>query len=120
MSNAYTFLVNDFAVNSVLTVGPPHFVSSHDAYDFESALSSGSTIILIHSHKLCHNIVIILYLFQVIAVDNAAPPRTGTATISVTVTDVNDNDPIITNPSGRSITINTVSFHCSCLHLISV
>ena len=38
--------------------------------------------------------------------DNAAPPRTGTATISVTVDNVNDNDPVITNPSGIRVIIN--------------
>lgn len=40
------------------------------------------------------------FLSQVIAVDDAAPPQTGTATVSVTITDVNDNTPIITNPPG--------------------
>lgn len=40
-------------------------------------------------------------LAQVIAVDNADPARTGTATIAVTVTGVNDNTPVITNPPGK-------------------
>ena len=44
-----------------------------------------------------------MFLSQVIAVDDAAPPRTGTATVFVTVTDVNDNTPIITNPPGTCI-----------------
>ena len=39
-----------------------------------------------------------MFLAQVIAVDDAAPPQTGTATISVTVTNVNDNSPSITTP----------------------
>ena len=32
--------------------------------------------------------------------DNAAPARTGTATVSITVMNVNDNSPVITNPPG--------------------
>ncbi len=37
---------------------------------------------------------------QVLAIDDAAPPRTGTATVTVTIAPENDNAPIITNPPG--------------------
>jgi len=38
---------------------------------------------------------------QVQAVDDASPPRTGMAQVTVDVTNVNDNDPIINDPAGE-------------------
>ena len=38
-----------------------------------------------------------------LAVDNGVPPGTGMATVTVTVTNANDNAPMITNPPGMSL-----------------
>ena len=38
---------------------------------------------------------------QVVATDNGSPMLTGSAQVTVTVNDVNDNTPVITNPPGN-------------------
>ena len=42
-------------------------------------------------------------ILQVRAVDDATPPRTGMAQVTVQVTNVNDNPPIITSPAGERL-----------------
>jgi len=47
-------------------------------------------------------VIIVCLFFQVLAIDDAASPLTGTATVVVTVTPENDNAPIISNPPGEN------------------
>ena len=42
-------------------------------------------------------------ILQVRAVDDAASPRTGMAQVTVQVTNVNDNPPVISNPAGERL-----------------
>lgn len=35
---------------------------------------------------------------QVLAVDSATPPLTGTATVMISISPQNDNEPVISNP----------------------
>ena len=42
-------------------------------------------------------------ILQVRAVDDATPPRTGMAQVTVQVTNVNDNPPIISNPASERL-----------------
>ncbi len=53
------------------------------------------------------------YSLQILARDDAEPPRTGMTTVTVIVTNENDNNPIITNPPG-----NLAMLHKSCMHKI--
>ncbi len=41
------------------------------------------------------------YNFTVVATDNGTPPRSGSAMVRVTVTNVNDEDPQFTQPVSR-------------------
>ncbi len=52
-------------------------------------------IIVSHNSSCDHHVT------QVLAIDDATPPLTGTATIIVTIDPENDNAPIITNPPGE-------------------
>ncbi|XP_068134496.1 protocadherin-7 isoform X2 [Hyperolius riggenbachi] len=45
------------------------------------------------------------YIFRVKAVDGGDPPRSATATVSITVMDENDNAPIITSPINTSYAV---------------
>lgn len=45
------------------------------------------------------------YTFRVRAVDGGAPPRSATATVSLIVTDENDNAPSVTSPTNESYTL---------------
>ncbi|XP_071264708.1 protocadherin-7-like [Salvelinus alpinus] len=45
------------------------------------------------------------YTFRVRAVDGGAPPRSATATVSLIVTDENDNAPSVTSPTNDSYTL---------------
>ena len=49
---------------------------------------------------------------QVQAVDDASPPRTGMAQVTVDVTNVNDNVPIISDPAGEH--------YCASLRLLQL
>ena len=48
-------------------------------------------------------------VLQVQAVDDAASPLTGVAQVTVQVTNVNDNPPIITNPAGEKLHVCVIS-----------
>uniref|UniRef100_A0A8C7JY11 Cadherin domain-containing protein n=1 Tax=Oncorhynchus kisutch TaxID=8019 RepID=A0A8C7JY11_ONCKI len=45
------------------------------------------------------------YTFRVRAIDGGAPPRSATATVSLIVTDENDNAPSVTSPTNDSYTL---------------
>lgn len=59
-------------------------------------------------------------ILQVQAVDDAAPPRTGMAQVTVQVTNINDNPPIITNPAGEKLHICVISLFNSRCHLFLI
>ena len=63
-----------------------------------------SVRVYLHSYSINFLLVSVTYdTIQVRAVDDATPPRTGMAQVTVQVTNVNDNPPIITNPAGERL-----------------
>ncbi len=84
-------MVTNWALSTVIR----HYVCQTD---FPHAIYAIILLSLFHSTLDYDRTVDHTYNFTVIATDNGQPPNNGSATVRVTVTNVNDEDPVFMQP----------------------
>uniref|UniRef100_A0A673ZV56 Protocadherin 7a n=1 Tax=Salmo trutta TaxID=8032 RepID=A0A673ZV56_SALTR len=107
VQEVFTFYVKE----NLLANSPVGMVTVTDADEGENAELSEETFSIENNTGTIFSSVSFdrerrsTYTFRVRAVDGGAPPRSATATVSLIVTDENDNAPSVTSPTNESYTL---------------